>query len=246
MANVQDLRESTFREFKDVLSDATVTGLCGRRYVRVTKLIEWMESDAELSRVEILLDYAYPNRRTPQPPLGAEEICKGQDSCALVFSILLELGHGELIDLFEKRGLRDSRLPISLAELKEKAPAIAEAFNRKQWAFCPANFDYRYSSQVYHRDRIIPICRQLQINDKGGTAQLWQIVVREEFVKPKLRKRVPKSKFTDPEFGEVSYHIVAATVLFEMLICSEQHRLTSVLVLSICLENLSRRSQATF
>src|SRR5580692_7597964 len=108
MENVQELRESTFREFKNVLSDATVTGLCGRRYVRVTKLIEWMEGDGELSRVEILLDYAYPNRRTPQPPLGAEEICKGPDSCALVFSILLELDHGQLIDLFEKRGLRDN------------------------------------------------------------------------------------------------------------------------------------------
>ena len=242
MANVQDLRESTFRDFKEALGDATVTALCGRRYVRVSRLIEWMESDAEPSRMEILLDYAYPNRRTPQPPLGAEDICKGQDSCVLVFAILLELKHGELIDVFEKRGLRDNRLPISLAELKEKAPSIAEDFNREQWAFCPANFDYSYSSQYYHRDRMIPICNKRQINDKGGTAQLWEIVVQEEFVKPRLRERVPKSRFFDDEFGPVGNYIIFAATLFQRRICSQLHWLTSVLVLSICFENLSRRS----
>lgn len=198
---------ATLHEFKEVLRDCTVEAVCGRPCIQVSKLIRWLESDAQpgVSRVEILLDYAYRNRRSPTPPLRADDVCKGEDSCALVFSILLELDHGELIDLFENRGLCDKRLPIPLSDLKDLRDhgfPYAEDFNRKQWAFCPANFDYH--SRNYHSDRIIPICKREEINDKGGTARLWQIAVQEEFVKPNLRDRVPNSKFHDERFGCVS------------------------------------------
>jgi hypothetical protein len=201
------LHGATLREFKEVLEGCTVKALCGRPYVRVTRLIKWLENDAQpgISRVEILLDYAYRNRRSPAPPLRADDVCKGEESCALVFSILLGLGHGELIDLFENRGLCDKRLPIPLSDLKDlkdRGFPYAEEFNKKQWAFCPANFDYH--SRNYHGDRIIPICKREEISDKGGTARLWQIAVQEEFVKESLKERVPNSKFPDGTFGWVS------------------------------------------
>jgi hypothetical protein len=201
------LHSATLREFKEVLRGCTVEALCGRPCVRVAKLIKWLESDAQpgVSRVEILLDYAYRNRRSPAPPLRADDICKGEESCTLVFSILLELGHGELIDLFENRGLCDKRLPIPLSDLnnlKDRGFSFAEEFNKKQWAFCPANFDDH--SRYYHSDRIIPICKREEISDKGGTARLWQIAVQEEFVKTNLKERVPNSKFSDDTFGWVS------------------------------------------
>lgn len=194
-------------EFKEELRNCTVEALCGRHYIRVAKLIKWLESDAQpgVSRVEILLEYAYRNRNSPAPPLRADDICKGEDRCALVFSILLELEHGELIELFEYRGLCDKKLPISLSDLKDLKNhgfTYAEEFNRKQWAFCPADFDYH--SRNYHSDRIIPICKKEEINDKGGTAQLWQIAVQEDFVKPRLKERVPNSRFQDDRFGYVS------------------------------------------
>ena len=195
---------ATLREFKDVLRDCTVEALCGRSCIRVAKLTRWLESDAQpgVSRVEILLDYAYRKSTSPTPPLRSDDVCKGEDSCALVFSILLELDQGELIDLFENRGLCDKRLPIPLSDLKDLKDhgfSYAEEFNRKQWAFCPAYFDYH--SRNYHKDRIIPICKREEISDKGGTARLWQIAVQEEFVKQSLREKVPNSKFSDDRFG---------------------------------------------
>jgi hypothetical protein len=198
---------ATLREFKEVLRGCTVEALCRRPYIRVVELIKWLESDAQpgVSRVEILLDYAYRNRRSPALPLRADDVCKGEESCALVFSILLELDHGEFIDIFENQDLCDKKLPIPLSDLKDlkdRGFPYAEEFNKKQWAFCPANFDYH--SRNYHSDRILPICKREQISDKGGTARLWQIAVQEEFVKPNLKEKVPNSKFDDDMFGCVS------------------------------------------
>jgi hypothetical protein len=44
---------------------------------------------------------------------------------------------------------------------------------------------------------VIPICRKEKINNKGGTAPLWQIEVPEEFVGPRLRDVIPSARFFD-------------------------------------------------
>jgi hypothetical protein len=129
----------------------------------------------------------------------------------LVFSILYDIGEPSLIQIFQRSGLRDTKLPITLWELENKlkqalvpnATLVAGKFNERQWAFCPARFDWS-STFNCEKSTILPICRRGILTKKGGTALLWQIAVQEEFVGPSLRTKSSKSKFTDREFGIVS------------------------------------------
>jgi hypothetical protein len=77
-----------------------------------------------------------------------------------------------------------------------------------QWRFCPAMFDLHMTNE-YVKFRIIPIHRRHTINNKGGTARLWQIAVHEEFVSQELRQVVSKSKSKEevPDFGYVCSRI---------------------------------------
>jgi hypothetical protein len=192
--------EKTLAEFKTQVRQNTFQGLCGRSYVQVARLKKWLD----LKKVEILLDYAYLQRESLNPPIREYEVvCEGTSCCALVFSILLELGQGHHIDWFAKRELGDIRLPIPLSTLKDEGVEYAEAFVQKQWAFCPATF--KYKSQNYTKDRILPICTRQLISDKVGTAQVSQIIVPEDFVEHGIRAKVPDSKFKfDEKFGDVS------------------------------------------
>lgn len=75
---------------------------------------------------------------------------------------------------------------------------LAAAFDKEQWAYCPAIFkNDEYLD--FHTNRIIPIFSKEQINTKGGTATLWQIEVLEEFVHESLRKVLETSVYDDEE-----------------------------------------------
>ena len=226
---------ATLREFRKVLKDYTVPGLYRREYIRVTLLTKWLESKATPRdrQVDILLEYAYRQSHAPRLPISADDICRDGEKCILVFSILLEIDCGKLIDCFESHDLVDKNLPIPLLRLGEvlgdqkssRGVLVAEEFNRKQWAFCPAKFDFDRSRQ-YHQDMVIPICRREKINDKGGTARLWQIEVQEEFVRPRLRAKILHSRYESPVFGPVSTDTPAATLsstsIFSLLTDSHQ------------------------
>jgi len=206
------------RRFKNEIRDLEVEGTCKRRYVRVEKLKQWLEGRDDghvTTRIEELLEVAYRSRSRGQPglPIQAAEI-RDPDNCSLlVFSILLELDRGNFIDRFCELELVDRRLPIDLSSLKAQlvqnnipdGDVIAEQFDKRQWRFFPATFELS-RKKTYLQHYIIPISKKEKINDKGGTARIWQIEVLEEFVGKSLRLAVPTSRFTDPkdDLGHVS------------------------------------------
>ncbi|MCJ1308075.1 hypothetical protein MMC25_001726 [Agyrium rufum] len=191
-----------FHDFYAKLKECSVKAVCKREYVLVSRLVQWLKSlrpGEQDSQLTYLLRVTYSQRVEPGLLIDAERVCNSNQSAVLVFSILLELGHGNLIDDFQRYSILDRCLPISLWDLRDKlsrfvrtsdvAEDVAVRFNVSQWRYCPATFD-DIMRKVYEKDRIIPICARFQINEKGGTADLWQIVVHEEFVGKELRKRV--------------------------------------------------------
>jgi len=211
--------DAVMQDFQATLRDCTVQAACGRSYVRTTKLTEWLNGQVgSNSQASLLLGAAYRHRKQPHPPVSSEEISSGDNCCLLVFSILLELGKGELIDHFQRLSIVDRLLHIDRQTLETKLQAmelapnqlpdvasLAEQFDAIQWRFCPAMFEFRVGLN-HPPNKIIPFFKKEKINDKGGTAQLWQVAVQEEFVSDKIRKAVPNSRFHDATdgFGYVS------------------------------------------
>ena len=209
--------DAAFEDFRTKLGNCTRKAVCGRTYVLVDEFTKWMRDRAEpnssITQAGRLLMAAY--RDTSHPgflPVTSEQIFTGDDCSLLVFSILLELGVGNLVNQFQANELVDKKLPIRLWTLENNldnmrlpnAKELAARFDEVQWRFCPARFELG-SNKEYQGKRIIPICQKRLIN-KGGTAQVWEISVQEQFVGPKIRAMVESSRFNDPndEFGDVS------------------------------------------
>lgn len=194
---------------------------CGRDYILVKKLTLWLESKASpgvdgATQTSRLLEFAYRKLSPDKPghPITLESLSIGHNRCLLVFCILLELGQGDLIHLFQRRNGIDRRLPIPLLSLREIAKDIgvinpdelADGFNNLQWRFCPAIIE-KDMGRDFKENEILPFCHKEKINDKGGTAQLWQIEVPEEFVGPELAEAISEGgKYNNPndDIGPVS------------------------------------------
>jgi hypothetical protein len=77
------------------------------------------------------------------------------------------------------------------AEIQDRNKAFQ--FFDLQHRFKPARFDWQMKG-VWDSNTVIPICQKLPIK-KGGTAQIYQIDVPEEFVGEKLRSVCAGSRF---------------------------------------------------
>lgn len=144
-----------------------------------------------------------------------------------VISILLAIGQHRLLKHFS-RLYKDKGLPIALADLQEcllrdicpkvggfsedtldaDVRAIAKEFNDMQWKFSPVILNIE---AIDLRDQhILPIYDKLALFTdekgrdlhKGGTAELFQVKVLEEFLAPALREKIPNSTYED-KYGSV-------------------------------------------
>jgi hypothetical protein len=254
----EPLHNDVIREFQATLQDCTVPAACGRSYVRTTKLKDWLRGNVKpnspTTQASRLLAAAYHRRRHPSLPISSEELSSGENCCLLVFSILLELRLGQLVDRFQRQSIVDRRLPIDLRALQTELAAmdlgtmklpnvenLAEKFDNMQWRFCPARFDLRVGWD-HPKNKIIPIFKKEKINDKGGTAQLWQVAVQEEFVGDKIRKAVRNSRFHDATngFGYVSSTPHSATLFRNIASASSPDGALGYLGLPLCFENIRR------
>jgi hypothetical protein len=195
-----------------MLERCTETAVCGREYIRVEKLTEWMRSvqpGSRMTHAERLLYTVYQSesKHSPSPPVSSKALYHHEDGCLLVFSILLELGRGNLVARFRRLGIIDKQLPIdsstlqnSLKNLKVKElpdpEELADRFNQLQWRFSAVKFNLDMDQEVPD-NRVIPIRKMKRINRKGGTAEVWRIDVFEEFVGEDLREAVKSSVFFD-------------------------------------------------
>ena len=216
--------ETLLRDYRAKIKEFTLHGACGRPYIFISKLKKWLrakdDSGHNASRATRLLNAAYRRHHEHEPvPISYESLKPSGTSCLLVFCILLLLDYGHLVHRFQREGKVDNILPIPLDSLrsilgeyrqevsmsKEDADRLVAQFNKKQWRFCPANFETGYPRN-FGKDRVLPFCVKQIINSKGGTASLWQVEVLEEFVGPQLRRKVPTSRYknTKDKLGYVS------------------------------------------
>jgi hypothetical protein len=195
-------------EYRRKLEEYTTTAVCGRGFVFVEKLKEWMRS-----RLRRLIDVAYHGHHNIFPP-KPERIYTDRDCCLVVFAILLDIKQGHLLHRF-LREVTDKKLPIELKNLETiltrmrcfpNAINLAKEFYLAQWRFCPAKFEFNVGQDYLNENQIIPICRKQEINKKGLTADLSMIMVPEEFVGQDLREIVKDSRFPDKssDLGYVS------------------------------------------
>jgi hypothetical protein len=218
--------DAILHEYLAKLEGFTLKGACGRPYVLVSKLTQWLKSvegsGYNMTPANRLLTAAYQRRHEYEPiPISYEGLTGGDDCCLLVFCILLLLDHGDLVArCFQREGKVDKSLPIDLLTLRtvlrkhskdvgmseEEADKLAVDFNREQWRFCPAKFELEMGRN-FGKDRVLPFVIKEPINFKGGTASIWQIEVLEEFVGLKLREAVRSSRYNSQKdsFGHVSH-----------------------------------------
>ena len=97
-------------EFREKLEECTIKAVCHRNFVLVEKLKEWM-----MGRLGPILDAAC-HCHDIFPP-SSNKISTGDGCCLLVFSILLSLDAGHLVDRFQGR-ITDQKLPIDLQLLE--------------------------------------------------------------------------------------------------------------------------------
>jgi hypothetical protein len=193
------------QEFRSTLNACMKVNFEGHVYIEIEALLHWLRSDSSTGtcHVDLLLDRAYSE--APLVPVSTNRIAEGETACLRVFSILLELGHGNLIARFQRLGLVDNSMPFDSTRLQEalarvglpNPETLADEFFRRQWAYAPMVFGFDMHRDLHPRT-IIPISRRERINAKGGTATLWQIDVPEEFVDAKLRKVTWNSRYRFP------------------------------------------------
>lgn len=199
---------------------------CERPFVDFREAIRWMKrSDSDDSARS---NEAFPNARRLLIeihdkmkkhmvfpfPIQPQRILEGRSCSILVFCILLELGAPDLIDIFQDAGVYDSQLTIDLpSSLSEtlrlkRIPHVTDLlaqFEEIKWNYLPVDLRLHMNENFERHNVVIPFCRRRQVNDKGGTASVFHVLVQEKFIEdPKLREALAKSLLTDPKFGPVS------------------------------------------
>jgi hypothetical protein len=209
---IDALREKT--------KECTVKAVCGRRYVRHEALKAWMRE--ELQR---LIDHVY--KGDYRKPFEAVDIDGRSHWYLLVWAILLNIetgDYGKYIESFRTLRIDDRKIPVKITELREvfeinnpgeKVLAhLCKEFGEQQWRYRAVQFELNMNPNCLEQD-ILPICKKARVK-AGGSAEVWQIAVQEEFVDDRLRKAVcnnPHAIYDDSEYGKVCPYI--HKILFE-------------------------------
>ena len=140
---------------------------------------ETLYAKLDLGRVRDLLNALFKNWDKPTP--DADYIRK---HCLRTFAILITIGYGRMIHIFEKHpNLHDRHLP-HLVE-PQGFPSLTKVnlfsqFNDRQWGFCPLLMVYDMSYRL-PSDVILPILKMDIIDEEGGSAMLYKIQVDEDY-----------------------------------------------------------------
>jgi hypothetical protein len=219
--------EEILNLFIQKLREYTVSSVCQREFVRVEQLRTWMRSEVTINgtteRVcHRLRRVCYRPYLQDHPGLPiSENFILEDEGCLTAFLILISIGRGHIVHLFRRYNIIDN-LPRKLAELEADLKHIgkdlrshgsneykdlgdvntlADDFDKAQWKFYPAKLSYGMDKS-YAEHIILPICHWAYIHE-GGIADVWQIMVQEEFVKEDLRNALPNVRFKNEQFGWV-------------------------------------------
>jgi len=221
------------RDFEHAVASCTIktaTEAGGRPYVRPSRLYEWWQGETTFNeqpttQATRLLHHVYRNWSAHSHSVTmTRDTLFGNNPCIIIFSILLEIGWGDLIHRFRNFEKFDKSLPFRKSDLesyirematrphrlRRRIPNpddVSAKFFEAQWKFCPVKFTGEEQDISSHS--IIPIHRKELITEKGGTAKLFQIEVLSEFVVGNLREAAENFKYLpidNPDGqGSVSY-----------------------------------------
>lgn len=205
--------------------------VCGRRFVNHYKLLAWMaktDTNETGKNVGRLLRELH-QLRTNKPLFydSSIKIATSENPALLVFGILLELGHGNLIHAFRNANIIDKHLesaPLYYEDLEHELEkdhlaaaeieGIIRDFDVKRWSFNPVTINYDMSRSLRGGQWVLPFLKKESINDKGGTAEVYQVLIQEDYINAALRDAIKKSRFHDKDLGWVSRVVCALPCLF--------------------------------
>ena len=201
--------------------DWTRKAVCDREYILVHRLKAWMnnvEEGGTQNNAGRLLHAVYSNHPKHQfQPVDSQSI----STCLLVFAILLLHGFGDRVHHFRRANIADNILGTSslsyrtlrhmLRDDAEQANKVLTLFDRDRWKFCPVEIRSDMEKTYLYDRQIVPFCKKQAINEKGGTAQVFQVLLQEDFVSSELQDRMSYSKVEDKEFGTVRSRLQSQT-----------------------------------
>ena len=192
------------------------TAVCGRQFVLTHKLKEWMNTkdhpDHPTNAGRLLTAVYSDYSKNHIQPVDSEDITH----YLLVFAILLQNDLGSLVHHFTAARIDDSRLPwpLTFQGLRElgdsELESVEEIFDQDRWAYCPVKIQSDMKKTSIDARSIMPFCRKQEINGKGGTAQVFQVLIQEHFISPDLQDMITDSRIEDDELG-VCYQLALKT-----------------------------------
>ncbi|KAI1427718.1 kinase-like domain-containing protein [Xylaria sp. FL1777] len=188
----------------------------GSKYVRSRRIVHWMratDTSSTATNGSLLLEHVYEAARNPLPlfcPVEWEQISDG--NYIIMFSFLVDLGYGHLIDVFRRFTVQDNYLhrrgniiKEDMLKLSFKDSAELQSFmvifESRRWEFCPVEFYQDIDIDLDDGLRVLPFCRRQRITHKGVTADLYEVAVEEDFVNENLREIIECTKYVDRDFG---------------------------------------------
>lgn len=130
ISDIQAIYDQALAEFDAKLQQLTTRDICGQSYVRTPTLKKWLLATSNAhtpgypttTNVELPVRASYDgkNRRKFLPIQSAIIASRGPHCSLVVFSILLELGHKNLIHVFVESSVVDRLLPFDFYHLRDR------------------------------------------------------------------------------------------------------------------------------
>lgn len=211
----------------DSESGEWVTHCCTKDFYNTSEIVTWMlltDGQTGQTNLSALLSAAQDqdsghDMRNQPGRLKAIDLGKAGRESYIVFAILLNLDCGSLIHTFQRYGITDSNLSnerlSNLEALEEQLQTSVLDVNKLLTSFDNMRFMFQHvimelNTAAVYSDRvrgrwISPFCRRQLINNKGGTAQVWQVSVQDRFLSQGLKERLKRSEYIDPVYGKVTF-----------------------------------------
>ena len=141
---------------------------------------------------------------------SSNSILEGSARSLKVFSMLLDLGCEHLLGEFINARIIADQLPLFPSQrdrlrvflASKRIPnvdQILEGFDQLRRQFCPAIFESRSCGTYDDLNWVLPFAKHEPINEKGGTAEVFQVAIHEGF----FSHRVKAKRFEVPGLGWV-------------------------------------------
>lgn len=203
--------QSAIEGFRSKVRELTIKTVCNRSCIRVRALNKWMSKTI----IDGLLHEIHPGGFSSIEPLNLIP------DYSIVFAILLEIGLDDAATYtpkFTAASISNESLPLDLDTIRRQLhwpssaasddadfKRVTEKFHEKQWKFCAVRFKKNMNPHC-RSQHILPICEKTSILN-GAIADIWRILVPEDFVDPDLQKFIAgnrHAKFRHPIYGPVS------------------------------------------